>query len=150
MPKLTQLTKEITSMRITKVLLGLAVLAVLFTTTVRADEVSDWNRNLFEAARLNVPPTSPLAITRNAAIVQAAVFDAINGIERRYTPIHVEPAAAPGASQRAAVVQAAYASLVRLFPGQTATFDQERTISLIGIASGPAAEHSESIERGIA
>src|SRR2546421_2935331 len=118
-------------------------------TLVSADEVTDWNQIML-AATITPPATPGPTSTRVTAIVQAAVFDAVNGIERRYTPIHVTPAAAPGASQRAAVVQAAYASLVRLFPGQTATFDQERTISLIGIASGPAAEHSESIERGIA
>jgi hypothetical protein len=39
--------------------------------------------------------------------------------------------------------------MAHLFPGQVATFDQKRTISLIEISSGPAAEHSESIERGI-
>ena len=41
-----------------------------------------------------------------AALVQAAVFDAVNGINPRYTPIRVTPAAAPGASRRAAAVQA--------------------------------------------
>ena len=61
-------------MKVTKLLLLLAVFTTLITTTVRADEVTDWNRNLFEAARLNNPPTSPLVITRNAALVQAAVF----------------------------------------------------------------------------
>jgi hypothetical protein len=113
-----------------------------------ADEVTDWNRIMLRA--LLVPPAvaAPLA-QRPAAIVQAAVFDAVNGIEGRYTPIHVIPGAAPGSSKRAAAVQAAYASLVRLFPGQTATFDLERALSLIGVTSGPAAEHSESIERGI-
>jgi hypothetical protein len=113
-----------------------------------ADEVTDWNRILLDA--LLGPPVvaAPLA-ERSAAIVQAAVFDAVNGIERRYTPIHVIPAAPPGASRRAAAVQAAYASLVHLFPSQTAIFDQKRTISLIDISSGPAAENSESIERGI-
>jgi hypothetical protein len=114
-----------------------------------ADEVTDWNRIMLGA--LLGPPVvaAPLA-QRPAAIVQAAVFDAVNGIDRRFTPIHVAPAAEPGASQRAAAVQAAYASLVRLFPAQVATFDQERAISLVGIASGPAADHSQSIERGIA
>ena len=52
-------------MKVAKFLLVLAVFATLFTT-VRADEVADWNRNLFEAARLNVPATSPLLVTRNA------------------------------------------------------------------------------------
>lgn len=136
-------------MRITKVLLGLAVLAALFTTTARADEVSDWNRNLFEAARLNVPPTSPLATTRNTAIVQAAVFDAVNGIERRYTPIHVEPAAPRGASRRAAVVQAAYAVLIRLYPSQAVALLAKRDASIAAITDGEDSD-SQSIERGIA
>lgn len=33
--------------------------------------------------------TTPLVTTRVVAIVHASVFDAVNGIERRYTPIHV-------------------------------------------------------------
>jgi hypothetical protein len=125
-----------------------ALWIVVVSGVAAADEVTDWNRIMLDA--LLVPPAvaAPLA-QRPAAIVQAAVFDAVNGIERRYTPIHVTPAAAPGASRRAAAVQAAYASLVRLFPGQTATFDDKRTMSLIEIASGAAAEHSESIQRGI-
>jgi hypothetical protein len=90
-------------MKVAKLVLLFTVFATLTAHTARADEVADWNRNLFEAARLNNPPTSPLLITRNAALVQAAVFDAINGIERRYTPIHVAPAAEPGSSRRAAV-----------------------------------------------
>jgi hypothetical protein len=46
---------------------------------------------MFQAARTAVPPTSPGNITRVAAIVQASVFDAVNGIERRYTHIRVQP-----------------------------------------------------------
>jgi len=143
--------KEI-KMKVAKFLLVLAVFATLFTT-VRADEVADWNRNLFEAARLNVPATSPLLVTRNAALVQAAVFDALNGIERRYTPIHVEPAAEPGASRRAAVVQAAYAVLVKLYPSQAAALLAKRDASIAAITSDDGDTESsagQSIERGIA
>ena len=43
-----------------------------------------------EAAKL--PPQTSARI---GAIVQASVFDAVNGIERRYTPYHVDPAAPP-------------------------------------------------------
>lgn len=57
------------------------------------------------AATITPPPTPGATSTRGTAIVQAAVFDAINGIERRYTPIHVPPAAPHGASKRAAAVQ---------------------------------------------
>ena len=64
----------------------LACLAVIGgASTVHADEVTDWNANLFRAA-LVAPATSPLVMTRNTAIVQAAVFDALNGIERRLDP----------------------------------------------------------------
>jgi len=87
----------------------------LINTAVRADEVTDWNRILFRAALLP-PATTPVVMTRVAAIVQTSVFDAVNGIERRYTPIHVTPDAPFGASERAAAVQAAYVSLVRLYP----------------------------------
>ena len=52
------------------------------------------------------------------------------------------------------MVQAAYASLVavltNLTPAQKADLDAKRAASLAGIASGEAAEHSESIARGIA
>ena len=43
-------------MKIAKVLLVLAALSALFMTTARADEISDWNKNLFEAARLASHP----------------------------------------------------------------------------------------------
>jgi membrane-associated phospholipid phosphatase len=124
--------------------------ASLLTTAARADEVTDWNRIMFAAALQAVPPTSPLVMGRNAAIVQASVFDAVNGIERRYSAIHVQPAAPPGASRRAAAVQAAYASLVRLYPSQQTALTQQLQASLAAIASGAAAEHSVSIARGIA
>lgn len=137
-------------MKVAKLLLLLAVFATLTTTTVRADEVADWNRNLFEAARLNNPPTSPLVMTRNAALVQAAVFDAINGIERRYTPVHVEPAAEPGSSRRAAAVEAAYAVLVRLYPSQSATLLVKRDASIAAITDDEDGDPGRSIERGIA
>jgi hypothetical protein len=96
--------------------------------------------------------TNPTTMARSAAIVQASVFDALNGIERRFTPIHDTAEQAPaGASRRAAVVQAAYANLIRLYsaPALLALLEAERTSSLAGIASGEAAENSVSIERGI-
>ena len=78
-----------------------AIPAVLVITAlngvIRADVVTDWNRIM--AQTVLAAKTSPLVTTRVVAIVQAAVFDAINGIERRYTPIHVEPGAPPGAQR---------------------------------------------------
>jgi hypothetical protein len=116
---------------------------------VRADVVTDWNRIMAQTAL--AAKTSPLVTTRVTAIVHAAVFDAVNGIERRYTPIHVDFDAPHGASRRAAAIQAAYATLVALYPSQKAVLDAARTTSLQGITDvGDDFEDSQSIARGIA
>src|SRR5688572_16894470 len=130
-------------------LIALLVLVSVFTLPVaaRADEVTDWNAHLLSA--LITANVAGLAPSRPAAIVHSAIFDAVNGIQRRYEPIHVEPAGDRGASKRAAAVQAAYVSLVNLFPAQQADLAAKRVASLAGIASGEAAEHSQSIARGI-
>jgi hypothetical protein len=129
-----------------------AIPAVLVITVmsgvVRADVVTDWNRIM--AQTVLEAKTSPLVTTRVTAIVQAAVFDAVNGIERRYTPIHVQPKAPPGASRRAAAIQAAYATLVALYPLQQANLDTQRTASLQAITEDGGFEDSQSIARGIA
>jgi membrane-associated phospholipid phosphatase len=115
----------------TLLLFALTFVFAGISTTARADEVTDWNQILFHAAL--VAQTTPLITTRNAAIVQASVFDAVNGIERRFTPIHVKPDAPHGASARSAAVQAAYVSLVNLYPTQKSTFDAARATSLAAI-----------------
>jgi hypothetical protein len=107
------------------------------------DEVTDWN-NVMLQAMLTAPVTAAPVATRVGAIVQAAVFDAVNGIDRRYTPIYVPAAAAPGASQRAAAVQAAYATLVNLYPNQKAKFDQQRSDSLAAITDA-----SDAVQQGL-
>jgi uncharacterized protein (TIGR03437 family) len=138
-------TKRLGNMKQTA-LLGMVL--ALGGALARADEVTDWN-NIFLKATF-VPPLSPPPIlVRSTGIFQAAVFDAVNGIDRLYTPIHVQPAAPQGASQRAAALQAAYAILVLLFPSQTATFDAQRATSLAAIASGAGAENSDSIASGV-
>ena len=118
-----------------------------FAAIAPADEATDWNQIMLEALRTG--GVGGILATRPAATVQAAVYDALNGIEQRYGWIHVQPAAPPGASRRAAVVQAAYASLVQLFPAQKPALDAKRANSLAAIVSSDAAENSRSIALGI-
>ncbi len=125
-------------------LVGALALAPSETGIVRADEVTDWNEHFLTAAHL--AGTSPLITARLAAIVQTAVFDALNGIEQRFSPIHVTDQAPPGASRRAAVIQAAYATLAKIFPAQQATFDAERLASLSALGGF---QHSVSVSRGL-
>jgi hypothetical protein len=122
------------------------VVITALNVVVRADVVTDWNQIMAQTALAT--KTSNLLTSRVAAIVQSAVFDAVNGIERRYTPIHVAPNAPRGASRRAAAIQAAYATLVVLYPGQKAGLDAQRQTSLAGITDD--GEDNRSIQRGIA
>jgi hypothetical protein len=111
-----------------------------------ADEVLDWNAVALRAIR--VSGQAGFLHARTLACVHAAIFDAVNGIERRFTPIHVEAGAPRGASRRAAAVQAAYATLVALFPSQATDFAADLKTSLARIAADAAIENSQSIRRG--
>jgi hypothetical protein len=130
---------------------ALSLVAQLFTIVLygsaRADVVTEWNQRAQQA--LLTANTSPIASSRVLAIVQVSVFDAVNGIEGRYKPIHVDFYAPSGASRRAAAIQAAYATLVKLFPTQKPGFDAARDASLASIAADDATENSQSIARGI-
>jgi membrane-associated phospholipid phosphatase len=127
---------------------GLSVLLLASCRIGQADEVTDWNQIMLEATL--VPPATPAPVsTRTTAIVQAAVFDAVNGIDPQYTPIHVFRRGPRNASKRAAAVQAAYATLIRLYPAQSDMLGQQRSASLAAIARGWDAERPESIQKGI-
>ena len=89
--------------------------------------------------------TNPLVSTRVVALVSASVFDAVNGIDPRFQPLHVKPAAPHNASQRAAAIQAAYVILVDLYPKQSDTLTTQRDASLAALAS---TEKAHSIAAG--
>lgn len=106
--------------------------------------VLTWNQTLLQAiATANVPPP---AANRLGAVVQSAVFDAVNGIARRYTPIHIQPAAPEDASPQAAAAGAAHEALVQLFPAQAATFDAQLAASMRGIKDD---EDDQAIAQGL-
>jgi len=125
---------------------GLALAGLAGSANLHADEVSDWNQNLFTA--IFTAKLTALVTTRVTALVQAAVFDAANGVYKRYTPVHVPPTAPNGASARAAVVQAAYASLIKLFPTQKPTLDLQLAASLVNLADEDGT-FGQSVERGL-
>jgi hypothetical protein len=69
-----------------------------------------------------------------------AQFDAINSIQRDYTPFHTRVAASEGASTKAAAAQAAHDVLVVLLPANTAAYDALLAEHLQGIPPGLAAQ----------
>lgn len=131
-------------------LLAVATVLALSASTSTAASASsnvamDWNRTMIGALETShLPPPQSMRV---GAIVQASVFDALNGIEGRYTPIRVQPAAPPGASRAAAVAGAAYEALVGLFPAQKPSFDLRLQTSLAQITDNP---DNQSVARGLA
>ena len=97
-----------------------------------------------EAAHTPPPPSQ-----RIGAIVQTSVFDTVNGIERRYTPYHVDADAPPGASSAAAAVSAAHEALVALLPSQKTMLDERFADSLAQIGGDPES-NDQSVARGLA
>ena len=115
--------------------------------TAPPDTVTQWNLTMIaglEAAAIPPPPSA-----RIGAIVQASVFDAVNGIERRYAFYHVAPAAPRGASRAAAAASAAYTTLVALIPGQKPLFDAQLAATLAQISDNPS-DPGRSVQRGLA
>jgi hypothetical protein len=113
------------------------LLAALAATTVcRADVVTDWNAKAAEV--ISAARMPGVAMYRTGAIVQVAVFAAVNSITGRYPTSHAKVEAAPGASIEAAVAAATRATLVALVPGQEAAIESAYHSALKMLPEGPA------------
>jgi hypothetical protein len=118
-------------------LLSVVMLCVLFSSAAaRADVVLDWNTIAVNTAVVN--HQNPFAQARYAAIVQLAVFEAVNAITGEYQPYLGTITAPPGASAEAAAIEAAYQVLSAYFPASQATLTADRTSSLAAIPDGQA------------
>jgi len=105
------------------------VLVLMMVGVLRADDVvTHWHKVML--ATISAGGTDPITSTRTAAIVQAAVFDSVNGIQKKYTPIHANIPAPKGLSVSAAVIESSYATLLALYPDQHHDLGQERKSSL--------------------
>ena len=111
------------------------------------DQVLEWNQIFIDT--LIATSTANSSSQRLGAIVHTAIFDAFNGIERRYTPVFVQAEAPYGASRRAAVIAAAYVTLVGLFPARQAALEGKYTASIAAL-SDDGEDGGQSRERGIA
>jgi hypothetical protein len=118
--------------------------ATISLTPVRADAVTDWNAH-WEEAVFATAQAIP-AHARFGAILHTAVFDAVNGVARKYTPYHVNEQAPPGARQEAAGIQAAHTVLCALYPSQVGVLNTHLAESLDKISGHQG--NSQSIARG--
>ncbi len=133
----------------------LALLVVLVAAPpAQADVITDWTQTMLRAGL--VAGTGPPNFTRVSAMVEVAMFDALNGIDGRYESFFdYQATPKPGASKRAAAVQAAWAVLTKTYgtgaatpnAAQQANFDARRRVSLTEIAQH---ESAQSIDDGVA
>ena len=100
-----------------------------------------WNRiastSIMTPAPVGAGQAPHLAVL-SLAMVQGAVYDAVNAIDGGRQPYLVAPQADPSFSKDAAVAAAAYGVLVGLFSGQAASLLTQYNDSLAEIADGPA------------
>src|SRR5580658_3491924 len=120
--------------KISKLLCILMLSLVVGSTTARADAVMDWNAIAVNTAVAN--KQNPFAQARYAAIVQLAVFEAVNSITRKYQPYLGTITAPPDASPDAAAIEAAYQVLSTYFPASQPTLYTDWTNSMQAIPDG--------------
>ena len=101
-----------------------------------ADVVTDWNQTALRATEIAAMP--PPVQARAMAIVHAAVYDAVNAIDRRHAVYEVTVTALAGASMESAVATAAHDALTDLLPLQQATLDVALKTSLAQVPDGQA------------
>src|SRR5216683_8451724 len=99
--------------------------------------VVQWNRTLLAIVRTPGAQPATAHPTRSFAIMHAAIYDAVNAIDRTHRPYLVRLSGVPrDASQEAAAAAAAHEVLVALYPTLTSTFDAELQQSLAQIPDG--------------
>lgn len=123
-----------------RVVVGAVALAgiLLVGRSARADVVLDWNNAWLQAIRVTGGPPCP--ISRAGAMLHAAMYDAINSIERTHEPYVAFEAVVPTASREAAIATAARDVLSNLYGGNAtlqAYFDALRNLHLRSIPNGP-------------
>src|SRR5438309_11773811 len=124
--------------KILPLLIALALVAVVSPAVARADAVTDWNliaSNSIVVTAGQPPPVSVL----HFAMVQGAVYDAVNAIDRGHQPYLLQPPSNPTDSKEAAAATAAFHVLVGfpdlpgLFPAQQPTLQPQYDAYIAGL-----------------
>jgi len=104
------------------------------STSQQVNTVLQWNRALLAIVR--TPGAQPATVhpTRSFAIMHAAIYDAVNAIDRTHRPYLVRLSGVPrNASREAAAASAAHEVLVELYPAFKTTLDAQLQQSLAQI-----------------
>jgi hypothetical protein len=99
-----------------------ALVVLSWAHIARADAVVDWHVIAADTICTASPPRPGPVGLLDQAIIQAAVYDAVQAIGGKYKPYHVQIPGASG-SPEAAAAKAAHDVLVNIFPAQAASLD---------------------------
>jgi hypothetical protein len=112
--------------------------------------VIDWNQALLSI--VNTPGAQPPNIqpTRNFAILHAAIYDAVDSIDRTREPYLVAIRAPRDASETAAADAAAHTALVGLYPAEQSMLDADYATELAKVADGPAKDQGVKVGEQVA
>ena len=128
-------------------LIALALVSLASPTVARADAVTDWNLIASNAIVVTAGQPPPVSVL-HFAMVQGAVYDAVNAIDRGYRPYLVRPHANPTDSKAAAAATAAFRVLVGIFPGQLGTLQPLYDAYIAGLPDNPPGSKAAGIAIG--
>jgi hypothetical protein len=114
-----------------------------FSQAAAIDPILEWNAVMIEANAVDhskaVPEQpGPVLTGRAFAIISAAMYDALNSIEKIGKPYLTVAPNADGASVDAAVAQAAHDTLTALYPSQSVASDVALLETLARVPDGPS------------
>ena len=119
------------------------------TASASADQITDWNATGITASV--TAGKGPPAASIDLAYMHAAIYDAVNAIDGRFSVYAVKPSFVPAdASKEAAAAAAAYNMLKSLLPAQHAFLDARYETALAAIPDGPAKIHGIAVGEEVA
>lgn len=122
------------------------------------DRLLEWHEVMLDANALDHTSASgfagdqqgPVRNSRAFAIIQIAVYDAVNSFSRKYEPFSRGIRRAPnGASKDAAIAQAAYTALSAMYPRQQSRLDLLLSSDLSAIGNSGASAQSVAAGRAV-
>ena len=127
-------TRALQSKRRNQSVIFVAALAALGGATMpcRADVITDWDE------RATAVASSSALGERELAIVDIAMFDAVNSVVHRYRPYIVREDGVGSASPEAAAASAAATALTKLHPESSGQFSDALAGTLVGLSAAPA------------
>ncbi len=125
-----------------------AFVLLALPAVAQADAVTDWN--VYATNAILSAPQPPQVAALTYAMVQGAVYDAVNAIDGGHRPYLGAPPANPWDSQDAAAAAAAFRVLAALFPAQLSNLQARYEDSLAAIPDGPTKDGGIAAGEGAA